>query len=36
MTTRETDVAALHLTDTEPVVPLGDQYVVRLPSRTLP
>ena len=36
ITTRETVVAEPHLTETEPVDPAGCQYVLRLPSLTLP
>ena len=36
MTAEDTVVALVHLTETYPVEPLGDQYVLVLPSLTLP
>jgi hypothetical protein len=36
MLIRDTVVAEPHLIEMSPVEPLGDQYVLRLPSRTLP
>ena len=36
MTIRDTVLAVLHLIEMSPVDPVGDQYVLRLPSRTSP
>ncbi|GAB3846044.1 hypothetical protein GCM10027610_063460 [Dactylosporangium cerinum] len=36
MLIRVMEVAELHLMEMDPVVPFGDQYVLRLPSRTSP